>query len=75
MMASKGAIVPVGKVMKDAGCQVRSLVGLHSAVADLLHGAQRQMLSFPFNSSTTVFYVNKRRCSRGGSTQAARHLA
>jgi sn-glycerol 3-phosphate transport system substrate-binding protein len=58
MMASKGAIVPVGKVMTDAG-QKFDPKGYISAVAGYYTAPNGQMLSFPFNSSTTVFYYNK----------------
>jgi sn-glycerol 3-phosphate transport system substrate-binding protein len=58
MMASKGAIVPVGKVMADAGVKFdpKSYV---QAVAGYYTAPSGQMLSFPFNSSTTVFHYNK----------------
>jgi sn-glycerol 3-phosphate transport system substrate-binding protein len=58
MMASKQAIVPVGQVMKDAGVPFdpKSYV---PAVAGYYTAPNGQMLSFPFNSSTTVFHYNK----------------
>ena len=58
MMASKGAIVPVGKVMKDAGLPfdpkafIPAVVGYYTA-------PNGEMLSLPFNSSTTVMFYNK----------------
>ena len=58
MMASKGAIVPVAQVMKDAG-QKFDPSGYVAAVAGYYTAPNGQMLSFPFNSSTTVFYFNK----------------
>ncbi|MDM0000403.1 sn-glycerol-3-phosphate ABC transporter substrate-binding protein UgpB [Variovorax sp. J22P240] len=58
MMASKGAIVPVGKVMKDAG-EKFDPSGYIPAVAGYYTAPNGQMLSFPFNSSTTIFYFNK----------------
>ncbi len=58
MMASKGATVPVGKVMKDAGYKFDPAAYI-PAVAGYYTAPNGQMLSFPFNSSTTVFYVNK----------------
>jgi sn-glycerol 3-phosphate transport system substrate-binding protein len=58
MMASKGAIVPVGQVMKDAGYKFDTGVYV-PAVAGYYTAANGQMLSFPFNSSTTVFFYNK----------------
>ena len=58
MMASKGAVVPVGKVMKDAGYKFDPSVYI-PAVAGYYTAPSGEMLSFPFNSSTTVFYLNK----------------
>ena len=58
MMASKSAIVPVGQVMKDAG-QPFDPKAYVPAVAGYYTAPNGQMLSFPFNSSTTVFYYNK----------------
>ncbi len=58
MMASKGAIVPVGKVLADAGIKfdpkayIPAVVGYYTAPSG-------QMLSFPFNSSTTILNYNK----------------
>ncbi|MDM0038120.1 sn-glycerol-3-phosphate ABC transporter substrate-binding protein UgpB [Variovorax sp. J22G21] len=58
MMASKTAIIPVGQVMKDAGEKFDPTAYI-PAVAGYYTAPNGQMLSFPFNSSTTVFYVNK----------------
>ena len=58
MMASKGAVVPVGKVMRDAGYKFDTSVYI-PAVASYYTAPSGEMLSFPFNSSTTVFYINK----------------
>ena len=58
MMASKGAIVPVGEVMKKAGVTFDSNAYV-PAVAGYYTAPNGQMLSFPFNSSTTVFHYNK----------------
>ncbi|MDM0068556.1 sn-glycerol-3-phosphate ABC transporter substrate-binding protein UgpB [Variovorax sp. J31P207] len=58
MMASKGAIVPVGQVMKDAGEKFDPSAYI-PAVAGYYTAPSGQMLSFPFNSSTTIFYFNK----------------
>src|ERR1035437_2857488 len=58
MMASKGAIVPVAKVMKDAGYKFHPTAYV-SAVAGYYTAPNGEMLSFPFNSSTTIFYINK----------------
>ncbi len=58
MMASKNAIVPVGKVMADAGEKFNPAAYV-PAVAGYYTAPNGQMLSFPFNSSTTIFYYNK----------------
>ncbi len=58
MMASKGAIVPVGQVMSEGGQKFDPSVYV-PAVAGYYTAPNGQMLSFPFNSSTTVFYYNK----------------
>ncbi len=58
MMASKGAIKPVGEVMKEGSAKFDPKVYI-SAVAGYYTAPNGQMLSFPFNSSTTVFYYNK----------------
>jgi sn-glycerol 3-phosphate transport system substrate-binding protein len=58
MMTAKGAIVPVGKVLTDAGqkfdpkAYIPAVVGYYTAPSG-------QMLSFPLNSSTTIFNYNK----------------
>jgi sn-glycerol 3-phosphate transport system substrate-binding protein len=58
MMASKNAIVPVGEVMKKAGVTFDPNAYV-PAVAGYYTAPNGQMLSFPFNSSTTVFHFNK----------------
>ncbi|MEF7616492.1 sn-glycerol-3-phosphate ABC transporter substrate-binding protein UgpB [Aquincola sp. MAHUQ-54] len=58
MMASKGAVIPVGKVMKDAGYKFDPAAYI-PAVAGYYTAPNGEMLSFPFNSSTTIFYFNK----------------
>ena len=58
MMASKGAIVPVAQIMKDAGLKFDPSVYV-PAVAGYYTAPNGQMLSFPFNSSTPVFHYNK----------------
>ncbi len=65
MMASKGAIVPVYKVMADAGKKFDPKVYV-PAVASYYTAPNGQMLSFPFNSSTTVFYINKDAFEKAG---------
>jgi sn-glycerol 3-phosphate transport system substrate-binding protein len=58
MMASRNAIVPVGEVMKKAGVSFDPNAYV-PAVAGYYTAPNGQMLSFPFNSSTTVFHYNK----------------
>jgi sn-glycerol 3-phosphate transport system substrate-binding protein len=65
MMSAKGAIVPVERVMKEAGepFDRKSYV---PAVAGYYTSRTGEMLSFPFNSSTTVFYFNKDALAKAG---------
>jgi sn-glycerol 3-phosphate transport system substrate-binding protein len=58
MMASKGAIKPVGEVMTQAGFKFDPSVYV-PAVVGYYTAPNGQMLSLPFNSSTTVFHYNK----------------
>ena len=58
MMASKGAIIPAGKVMADAGHKFDPNVYI-SAVVGYYTAPNGQMLSFPLNSSTTILNYNK----------------
>ncbi|MCZ2439393.1 MAG: sn-glycerol-3-phosphate ABC transporter substrate-binding protein UgpB [Burkholderiales bacterium] len=58
MMASKGAIVPVAKVMAQGGQKWDPKIYV-PAVAGYYTAPNGEMLSFPFNSSTTVFHYNK----------------
>ena len=65
MMSAKGAIKPVHQVMSEAGEKFdpKSYV---PAVAGYYTNRQGQMLSLPFNSSTTVFYYNKEAFEKAG---------
>ena len=65
MMASKGATVPVAKIMKDAGLDFDPKAYI-PAVAGYYTAPNGQMLSFPLNSSTTVFYYNKDAFKKAG---------
>ena len=65
MMASKGATVPVAKVMKDAGANFDPSAYI-PAVAAYYTAPNGEMLSFPFNSSTTIFYYNKDAFKKAG---------
>jgi sn-glycerol 3-phosphate transport system substrate-binding protein len=58
MMASKGAIKPVAQLMKEAGAKFDPAAYV-PAVAGYYTAPNGQMLSLPFNSSTTVFHYNK----------------
>ena len=58
MMASKSAIVPVTKVMKDAGLKFDPKAYVE-AVSGYYTAPNGEMMSFPFNSSTPVFHYNK----------------
>lgn len=57
MMAAKGAIKPVYQLMKDAGEPFDPKSYL-PAVTGYYSTAKGDMLSFPFNSSTMVMWVN-----------------
>jgi len=65
MMAAKKAIVPVGEVMKQAKVKFDPKAYI-PAVAGYYTAPNGQMLSFPFNSSTTVFYYNKDKFKAAG---------
>ena len=65
MMSAKGAIVPVYKLMKDSGEKFDPKAYV-SAVAGYYTDSKGNMLSFPFNSSTTVFYINKDAFKKAG---------
>jgi sn-glycerol 3-phosphate transport system substrate-binding protein len=65
MMYSKGAIVPVTEVMKTAGEKFDASVYV-PAVAGYYTSPKGDMVSFPFNSSTTVFYYNKDMFAKAG---------
>jgi sn-glycerol 3-phosphate transport system substrate-binding protein len=65
MMAAKGAIVPVARLMKDADEPFDPKAYL-PAVAGYYTDSKGNMLSFPFNSSTVVFYINKDAFKKAG---------
>jgi sn-glycerol 3-phosphate transport system substrate-binding protein len=65
MMYSKGAIMPVTEVMKTAGEKFDPAVYV-PAVAGYYTSPKGDMVSFPFNSSTTVFYYNKDMFAKAG---------
>ncbi|MCW1839319.1 sn-glycerol-3-phosphate ABC transporter substrate-binding protein UgpB [Prosthecomicrobium hirschii] len=65
MMAAKGAIMPVQTMMKDAGesfdpkTYLPAITGYYSTV-------KGEMLSFPFNSSSMVMWVNRDALRKAG---------
>jgi len=65
MMAAKGAIVPVAKIMKDADEPFNPKVYMPT-VAGYYTDPKGNMLSFPFNSSTVVYYINKDAFKKAG---------
>jgi sn-glycerol 3-phosphate transport system substrate-binding protein len=65
MMSAKGAIKPVHQVMADAGEKFDPKIYI-PAVASYYTNTKGQMLSFPFNSSTAVFYYNKDAFAKAG---------
>lgn len=65
MMNARGAIVPVAKVMKDAGEKFDPKAYV-PAVAGYYTSNKGEMLSFPFNSSTTILYYNKDAFKKAG---------
>jgi sn-glycerol 3-phosphate transport system substrate-binding protein len=58
MMAAKGAVYPVYKLMADTGTEFDPK-GFISAVVGYYSDTDGNMLSMPFNSSTPVLYYNK----------------
>jgi sn-glycerol 3-phosphate transport system substrate-binding protein len=65
MMAAKGAIVPVATVMADAKEPFDSKAYLPT-VTGYYTDLKGNMLSFPFNSSTVMFYINKDAFKKAG---------
>jgi len=65
MMAAKGAIVPVAKVMADAKEPFDPKAYLPT-VSGYYTDLKGNMLSFPFNSSTALFYTNDDMLKKAG---------
>ncbi|MGE0801603.1 MAG: sn-glycerol-3-phosphate ABC transporter substrate-binding protein UgpB [Lautropia sp.] len=65
MMAAKGAIKPVEQLMKEAG-EPFDRNAYVPAVSGYYTASNGQLLSFPFNSSTTVFYYNRDAFKKAG---------
>jgi sn-glycerol 3-phosphate transport system substrate-binding protein len=65
MMAAKAAVKPVGEVMQQGKAKFDPKAYI-PAVAGYYTAPNGQMLSFPFNSSTTIFYYNKDKFKAAG---------
>lgn len=65
MMAAKGAIVPVAKVMTDAKEPFDPKAYLPT-VAGYYSDIKGNMLSLPFNSSTALFYIDRNKFKAAG---------
>ena len=65
MMAARKAIKPVYQLMAEAG-EKFDPANYVPAVAGYYTDSQGKMLSFPFNSSTAVFYINKDAFKKAG---------
>lgn len=65
MMAAKGAIVPVAKVMADAREPFDPKAYLPT-VAGYYSDTKGNMLSLPFNSSTALFYIDRNKFKAAG---------
>jgi sn-glycerol 3-phosphate transport system substrate-binding protein len=65
MMGARGAIKPVGDMMKEAGEKFDPKAYL-PAVAAYYSTAKGELLSFPFNSSTVVMWYNKDAFKKAG---------
>lgn len=73
MMYSGGAVVPVGQLMEKAGFKFdpKSYI---PAVYGYYSTPDGSMMSFPFNSSTTVLYLNLTKFKNAGLPTDAEHL-
>jgi sn-glycerol 3-phosphate transport system substrate-binding protein len=65
MMAAKGAIIPVAKVMSEAKEPFDPKAYLPT-VSGYYTDLKGNMLSFPFNSSTVMFYINRDAFKKAG---------
>ncbi|MDR3496235.1 MAG: sn-glycerol-3-phosphate ABC transporter substrate-binding protein UgpB [Ancalomicrobiaceae bacterium] len=65
MMAAKGAIKPVYQLMQDAGEPFDAKAYL-PAITGYYSTSKGEMLSFPFNSSTVVMWVNNDALKKAG---------
>jgi sn-glycerol 3-phosphate transport system substrate-binding protein len=65
MMAAKGAIIPVATVMRNAKEKFEPKAYLPT-VTGYYSDLKGNMLSYPFNSSTSMFYINKDAFKKAG---------
>ena len=65
MMAATGAVKPVHVLMKEAGEKFDPQAYL-SAITGYYSTSKGEMLSFPFNSSSTVMWINKDAFKKAG---------
>src|SRR5947199_1927187 len=65
MMAATGAVKPVFQMMKEAGEKFDSGAYL-SAITGYYSTAKGEMLSLPFNSSSTIMWINKDAFKKAG---------
>src|SRR3954464_7878843 len=65
MMSAKGAIKPVYELMKDAGEPFDAKTYL-PAITGYYSTSKGDMLSFPFNSSSMVMWINKDELKKAG---------
>ena len=65
MMNAKGAVVPVTEVLNKGGYKFDPKIYV-PAVTGYYTAPNGQMMSYPLNSSTTVFYFNKDAFKRAG---------
>lgn len=65
MMAATGAVKPVHLMMKEAGEKFDSNAYL-SAITGYYSTSKGEMLSFPFNSSSTVMWINRDAFKKAG---------
>src|SRR5437660_7775118 len=71
MMAATGAVKPVHVMMKEAGEKFDSNAYL-SAITGYYSTSKGEMLSLPFNSSSTVMWINKDALKKAGINEIPR---
>jgi sn-glycerol 3-phosphate transport system substrate-binding protein len=71
MMGARGAIKPVHEMMKEAGEKFDPQAYL-PAITGYYSTAKGEMLSFPFNSSSMVMWINKDELKKAGVAEIPR---